>query len=69
MFSSKGGSAVLEEVLDQEEVVPFGMRFAEQMAAPKEIIDDPNVLHIYASATYTTHTPKGPDDPVDDTER
>ncbi len=62
-------SAVLEEVLAQEEVTPFGFRFAEKMAAPAEVVADPNLLRVYASCTYTTHTPKGPDDPVDDTER
>lgn len=62
-------SAVLDEVLGEEDVVPFGFLFAEEMTAPTEIIADPNLLHIYASATYTTHTPQGPDDPVDDTER
>lgn len=68
MRSSSSGSAVLEDVLDQEEVTPFGMRFAEKMAAPKEVIADPGLLRVYASTTYTTQSPRA-DDPVDDTER
>jgi len=71
MCHSSCGTAVLEleDVLDKEKTVPFGMGFAEKMAAPAEVLSDPRTLRVYASATYTTHTPQGPDDPVDDTER
>jgi len=60
--------SALADVLQDEEVVPLGLRLVQKMPRP-DLSDDPRHLEALASVTYGTQTPQGPDDPADDTER
>lgn len=64
---------VLEEQekksLEEGKRLPFGFLFAEPITTPEGEITDPRLLAIYASTTWSTSTPEGPDNPTEDTER
>ena len=49
--------------------VPLGFMFAERMPRPEHIGNDPSLMAAYATTTWSTSTPDGPDNPTEDTER